>query len=728
MSRAWRCWNEQHSRLVRQRQITQRIVYHWRSCHVAVAFRNWADRTEDMKWHRHLEKMAQRMRQAGGKMKAFIFVHEMELGQVLMTDPASSGMSIIIDMAIVPWEVFKTLGQLRFRLESCATPGASPCATPPNRVSDQESHCKLTASSPSPLYMSSQSPAVLFPAPKPAFPLASAGCVSTKPVTAAEAPIADSGETIYGAAFYMNTPTNRLAVPVSGEATAARWGLTIDMEGAKAVSRNSPEREELLQYVAALNTRAKGNHCSHVVDECMHRALSRYFVRFGLSLAMFLRPRSLATDTLYQERVRDQEREEKDRERKKIVAECEQQPASLFAVKRSPKAVAPPLQTEEPTASDATQRDREIGKVRDRELARARERDRERERERQRKEEEELEQQRVEERMRIEEAVKAADAAKKAAMNARGLQQKPKRGSTEAKCERVAAEAEERKKADEERKRKAEEEEAARRKKVLEEEAAQEKAEEAVAARKKAVEEEAARKKAEEAAAAAAKKAAEEEEARKKAEVTAATALAEKAVAEKRAKEMEEELASVKKAVEEESRLRRAREEENARLEAEARLAAEEEKARMKAERTAKEEEKRAKQERREQERLEMLARGAHKQEKAGRVQNDGGIGLNKGADDSRFRHLSGADGTEVAKPASPALSENLTDARHAPGSESEQRRGADAQASERERMGQIASALLRGERERVEGEEESRAEEENSPTRRRTGTKYQLI
>jgi hypothetical protein len=27
-----------------------------------------------------------------------------------------------------------------------------------------------------------------------------------------------------------------------------------------------------------------------------------------------------------------------------------------------------------------------------------------------------------------------------------------------------------------------------------------------------------------------------------------------------------------------------------------------------------------------------------------------------------------------------------------------------------------------------VEGEEESRAEEENSPTRRRTGTKYQLI
>jgi hypothetical protein len=252
MSRAWRCWHEQHSRLVRQRQITQRVVYHWRSCRVAVAFRSWADRTEDMKWHRLLEKMSQRMRQAGGKMKLFIFVHEMELGQVLMTDPASSsGMSIIIDMAIVPWEVLKTLGQLRFRLESCATPGASPCATPHTRDSDQETHCKSTASSPSPLYMSSQSPAVLFPAPKPAFP----------PASAAEASVADSGETISGAAFYMNTPTNRLAVPVSGEATAARWGLTIDVEGAKAVSRNSPEREELVQYVAAMNTRAKGKHC-----------------------------------------------------------------------------------------------------------------------------------------------------------------------------------------------------------------------------------------------------------------------------------------------------------------------------------------------------------------------------------------------------------------------------------------------------------------------------------
>jgi hypothetical protein len=49
ISRAWRCWNEQHSRLVQQRQITQRIVYHWRSCHVAEAFSSWLDKTAVMK-------------------------------------------------------------------------------------------------------------------------------------------------------------------------------------------------------------------------------------------------------------------------------------------------------------------------------------------------------------------------------------------------------------------------------------------------------------------------------------------------------------------------------------------------------------------------------------------------------------------------------------------------------------------------------------------------------
>jgi len=229
------------------------------------------------------------------------------------------------------------------------------------------------------------------------------------------------------------------------------------------------------------------------------------------------------------------------------------------------------------------------------------------------------------------------------------------------------------------RQKKAAEEEAARRKKAEDYETAQKKAEEAVAARKKAEEEKAARTKAEEAATAAAKKAAEEEAARKKTEVVVAAALAEKAAAEKRAKEMEEELACVKRAVEEESRLRRAREEEHARLEAEARHAAEEEKARMEAECNAKEEEKRTEQERREQERLEMLARGAHKQANAESgvakresPQSNGEIRLSKGADDGHFRHLSRADvpGTDAAKQASPALGENLADARHAPGSE----------------------------------------------------------
>jgi len=225
-----------------------------------------------------------------------------------------------------------------------------------------------------------------------------------------------------------------------------------------------------------------------------------------------------------------------------------------------------------------------------------------------------------------------------------------------------------------------EREDAAQKKKAVEEEAARKKkAEEEKAARKKKAEkEEAARHK----EAAAAKKAAEEEAAQKKTEEAASAALTEKTAAEKRAKEMEEELARVKREVEEESRLRRAREEEHARLEAEARRAAEEERARMEAERKAKEEERGTEQERREQERLEMLARGAHKQEKRKSPQNDGRIGLSKGADDGRFRHSSGADvpGTEVAKPASPALGENLpppssppplTAARHAPGSES---------------------------------------------------------
>jgi hypothetical protein len=41
---------------------------------------------------------------------------------------------------------------------------------------------------------------------------------------------------------------------------------------------------------------------------------------------MSLCPRSLVTDTLYQERHREQEREEKDQERKKIIAECDPAP------------------------------------------------------------------------------------------------------------------------------------------------------------------------------------------------------------------------------------------------------------------------------------------------------------------------------------------------------------------------------------------------------------------
>ena len=42
-------------------------------------------------------------------------------------------------------------------------------------------------------------------------------------------------------------------------ATGAREGDTVDGLD-KTVSRNSPEREELLKHVAALDTRAKGIH------------------------------------------------------------------------------------------------------------------------------------------------------------------------------------------------------------------------------------------------------------------------------------------------------------------------------------------------------------------------------------------------------------------------------------------------------------------------------------
>ena len=41
---------------------------------------------------------------------------------------------------------------------------------------------------------------------------------------------------------------------------------------------------------------------------------------------MSLCPRSLVTDTLYQERHREQEREEKDHEQKILIAECDPAP------------------------------------------------------------------------------------------------------------------------------------------------------------------------------------------------------------------------------------------------------------------------------------------------------------------------------------------------------------------------------------------------------------------
>ena len=136
-------------------------------------------------------------------------------------------MSIIIDMVAVPWEALKTMGHLRYRLESTATPASSPCATPTTRLSEKEATPKSAASSPSPLYLSSKSPAALFPPPEVASSSASPLYISSQAAMATAVSPAANGETISGAAFYMNTPVNKLAV--SGEATAARWGLTIDV-------------------------------------------------------------------------------------------------------------------------------------------------------------------------------------------------------------------------------------------------------------------------------------------------------------------------------------------------------------------------------------------------------------------------------------------------------------------------------------------------------------------
>ena len=156
-----------------------------------------------------------------------------------------SGMSILIDVMTVPWAAFKGIGKLRFRLESSSTPPI-PYDTSPAPISSssifQQQRTPSKSPTPtilnqSPLYMSSKSPAACFPPPRAemnSYDGASTGACfsplhkSCLPLVAASVDGSSHVAALSGAALYLHLSSKS---PVSGEATAARWGLTVDVAG-----------------------------------------------------------------------------------------------------------------------------------------------------------------------------------------------------------------------------------------------------------------------------------------------------------------------------------------------------------------------------------------------------------------------------------------------------------------------------------------------------------------
>jgi hypothetical protein len=218
------------------------------------------------------------MLHAGGVLDASIFVGEKKLGKVILSNKSEgSGLCIIMDVMTVPWGELKIMGRLRFRMESSAVP-ASPSTTPPTPA---------TSSPTVDAHASSQFDAALRLC-VPRSGAARAGDLSdlSKPQTTPKSVEGDREEIaspLYmsstpssvgpgtlgpGVALYMNSSQAKPASPVSCEATAARWGLFVDVSSTNgepgkgeqsglAKSRHSPHREEVLAYVAALEQRVK---------------------------------------------------------------------------------------------------------------------------------------------------------------------------------------------------------------------------------------------------------------------------------------------------------------------------------------------------------------------------------------------------------------------------------------------------------------------------------------
>jgi hypothetical protein len=137
LSRAWLAWCERRRGKARRRHIMEAVGIKLFFRAAAVVFYVWLDKTELGRWRLQLESMGReyRMMNAGGNVKGSIFVGDESLGKVVISDHIHGhSLSITMDVMNVPWCAFKTMGKLRYRLESSSQP-SSPFARTPREIS-----------------------------------------------------------------------------------------------------------------------------------------------------------------------------------------------------------------------------------------------------------------------------------------------------------------------------------------------------------------------------------------------------------------------------------------------------------------------------------------------------------------------------------------------------------------------------------------------------------------
>ena len=226
----------------------------------SVALAEWINVIEELKWVRHLEKMAQRMLHGSSLLKAAILVGERELGKVVKSDDGR--VLIAIDIMSVPWGAFKDQGKLRFRIEAFSTPNSSPCNTPPATIERDRWQKKPQVSvspSSSPLYMSSSSPAPILSFPTD---IHSPSSISTCAQASSASRMSPSRIPVDGLALYTGLVA-RTPSQAEDAGRAPLWGMSVEVDYT-ASSADRPnhrplhKKYELLAQGAARAPRVKG--------------------------------------------------------------------------------------------------------------------------------------------------------------------------------------------------------------------------------------------------------------------------------------------------------------------------------------------------------------------------------------------------------------------------------------------------------------------------------------